>query len=303
MYFHNINAKLNIEKVSCEELGISEASPKEQKKISIINKFRENDKIINIALLGIDTRDIHNDTGTRSDSIIVASINRITKNIKVVSIPRDSYVNIEGYGFDKLNHAYAFGGPTLTVKTLNQNFDLNIKDFVVVNFFGMGDIIDLLGGVDIDIEDEEVQYVNEFLSSSAGDKNPNPIPLTNSGYQTLTGNQAVAYSRVRSTIGDDFKRTERQRTVLLSLGKKYEHIDTSTITSIVNNLAPLLKTNLNIDDMLNLSREILTSDYNDTISQEMIPNDECANGKLIDGIYYYVCDLEKSKTFFHEFLD
>ncbi len=140
--------------------------------------------------------------------------------MKLGSVARDTYVNIEGYGTDKINHAYAYGDSIFLVKTVNQNFDLNISNFVVVNFFGMAKIIDRLGGIEIEVDDEKIKYINNYISEIAKIEGIQCENVASDEVHNLNGIQAVAYSRIRYTASGDFKRTERQRTVLLSLAKK-----------------------------------------------------------------------------------
>ncbi|MDZ7548740.1 LCP family protein, partial [Clostridium perfringens] len=135
----------------------------------------------------------------RSDSIMILTLDSVHNKLKLTSIMRDSYVNIPGRGLDKINHAYAFGGPELAVRTLNENFDLNIKEFMAVDFTSLPTIIDKLGGVTINIIPEEISHIPG---------------ITSAGNQVLNGKQALAYSRIRYASGGDYKRTERQRTVV-----------------------------------------------------------------------------------------
>lgn len=167
------------------------------------NTQEEFKEIRNIALLGIDSRD--DDLVGRSDSIMILTLDGAHNKIKLTSIMRDSYVNIDGYGMDKINHAYAYGGPELALKTLNENFDLNIKEVMIVNFSSLIEIIDKIGGVTINITDEEISHIHGINSS---------------GEQLLNGSQALAYSRIRYATGGDYKRTERQRTVVNAVFNK-----------------------------------------------------------------------------------
>ena len=167
-YLLNKIDKVEIDK---ENVGITEEV---EEKLS-----QYDDKITNIALFGIDAED--GGVG-RSDSIIIATLDFHNKKLKLTSIMRDSYVDIDGYGTDKINHSYAFGGAELAIKTLNQNFNLNIEDFVAVNFTTMPKIIDKIGGITVDITSEEVSYIQGIESA---------------GTYNLTGDQALDYSRIR----------------------------------------------------------------------------------------------------------
>lgn len=174
-------------------------------------------KYTNIALFGVDSRENDLSKNTRSDSIIIASINNITHEMKLVSLYRDTYVYIDGHGYTKLNHAYAYGGPRLAIETINRNFDLNITDYVTVNFSALTDAVDALGGITIDITQEELDYVNRYAKDVANINGKEWSKIPKAGKQTLTGVQATGYSRVRYTKGGDYTRTERQRTVIKAI--------------------------------------------------------------------------------------
>lgn len=282
----------NVKKVeaSPEELGITdntETEPEATEEKTEYGKFRPEERYLNIALLGVDTRDLDSYDYCRSDTMMVVSIDRENKSMKLLSVARDTYASIEDHGMDKITHAYAFGGPTLAVKTLNQNYDLNIKDFVVVNFAGMVKIIDRLGGVEITVDDEEAQCIPGIDSA---------------GTYNLNGEQALAYSRDRATAGGDFKRTERQRTVLIKLAEKYRDVKLTDVMPIVSQLSTNLMTTLEPADITNLAAEVINNGYQKNIAQNMYPESTYASGQMIDGIYYYVGDLEQTKESMHNFL-
>ena len=234
----------------------------------------KNGEIVNIALYGIDAAE--GETG-RSDSIMILTLDNVHNRIKLTSVMRDSYVDIAGHGMDKINHAYAFGGPELAIRTLNENFGLNITDFMSVNFTSMPEIIDMLGGVSIDITDEEIAT--------------GQIPgLYQSGTQLLTGDQALAYSRIRYASGNDFKRTERQRTVVNALVVKMIQQPVTSYPGLISDLAPYITTSLSNQEMLDM-----TTKYGalakQGIKQNRFPQDDDANGQMIDGVYYLVFDI------------
>lgn len=215
----------------------------------------------------------------RSDSIMIATIDTHNKKLKLTSIMRDSYVNIEGYGYDKINHAYAFGGPELSIKTLNQTFGLNIEYFVSVDFDTLPQIIDSLGGVEIDITEEEIPLV-PYVSYA--------------GSQILDGEQALAYSRIRYASGGDYQRTQRQRNVLSALFNKALSLPVSEYPSFINNMLPLIQTNLGATDILTLATKVVGMS-NGNLEQERFPLDEYSWGENIDGIYYLRFDEEITK--------
>ena len=178
----------------------------------------------NIALFGVDSREQDLLSGdNRSDAIMVCSINKKTGKIKLVSLYRDTLLDIGGGEMRKCNAAYAFGGPQQAVAMLNRNLDLNITDFVTVGFEGLADTIDALGGIDLEITEEEREYMNSYMDDMYYEIGTEYDEVTDYGMQHLSGIQATAYCRIRYTAGDDFKRAERQRTVLaLALQKARE---------------------------------------------------------------------------------
>lgn len=223
--------------------------------------------IINIALFGVDSADVS--TG-RSDSIIIATIDTIHKKLKLTSVMRDSYVNISGIGNDKINHAYAFGGPQLAIKTLNENFNLNIEDFVAVNFESLPKIIDMLGGVTVDITSEEVSHIPGIPSA---------------GTYNLNGAQALSYSRIRYATGGDYVRTERQRTILTKIFEKILTINPMKYPSLLNEVLPMVQTSLDYSKILELGTEVLKMGVT-TLEQERFPLDGYCQGEMINGVYY-----------------
>ena len=241
------------------------------------------DSVINIALFGIDAED---GSVGRSDSIIIATIDTTHKKLKLTSIMRDSYVAIEGHGDDKINHAYAFGGPQLAIKTLNENFDLNIDDFVEVNFTTLPKIIDMLGGVTIDITSEEVSHIPG---------------IDVAGTYTLTGEQALAYSRIRYATGGDYVRTDRQRTVLSKVFEKILSINVTQYPSLLSEILPMVQTNLDYSEILNLGNQVLKMGVTN-LEQERFPRDGYCEGKMIDKIYYLTFDKENTVQQLHDYI-
>ena len=202
----------------------------------------------NIALLGIDTRD-DTFTGSRSDCIIIVSINNNTKDVKLLSVYRDTYLDIEGHGLDKVTHAYAYGGPRLTLSTLNRNLDLNISEFVTVNFETVRTVVNAIGGVDITVTAAEASQISG---------------LSGAGTYTLDGAQALAYSRIRK-IDTDYQRTERMRTVLNAVFEKVKKLDLAQLNSLLDTVLPHLSTNISKNDIIALLPDLLS--YNVTDSE------------------------------------
>ena len=259
-----------------------------------LKQYDDYTEIINIALLGIDSTD---STSGRSDSIMIATLDPIHNKLKLTSFMRDSYVNISNYGYDKLNHAYAYGGANLAINTLNTNFGLNITDFVAVDFASLPKIIDSLGGITIDITEEELNYINGYINNINSVSGTNSPIITTPGTHHVDGAQALAYSRIRYTSGGDFKRTERQRTVLTALFNKALNIPTTQYLDVISTLAQYATTNLNTNEILKLATKIGSMGLNGvTIEQERFPIDGYYEGTMIDGIYYLTFDATATRT-------
>lgn len=205
----------------------------------------------NIAIFGIDNWGSY-ETGDRSDCIILASLNETTGEIKLISVYRDTYVQIEGHGFDKINHAYQFGSAQLALKTLNTNLDLNIKEFVTVNFDAVAEAIDEIGGVEIEIDSDELKYINGYIKDVSKKTGKTAKNITKTGKQLLNGVQAVSYSRIRYTEGWDYKRTERMREVLAAMLEKVKTKSVGEINTLIDNLLPMVYTNITANDVISL---------------------------------------------------
>lgn len=204
----------------------------------------------NIAIFGVDSRDDSYDKGNRSDCIIIASINNKTKEVKLISVYRDTYVQIEGHGLDKITHAYSYGEAPLAIKTLNTNLDLNIKEFATVNFDVVKETVDYIGGISMPITSEEVGHISG---------------ITKPGTYTLTGEQALAYSRIRYASGGDYKRTERMRDVLTAVTNKVKTLNISQLNGFVDTILPKVYTNITSADIFSMMPSIASYKITDSI--------------------------------------
>lgn len=222
------------------------------------------DNYTNIALFGVDSRTNELTKNTRTDSIMVASINNRTKEVQIVSLFRDTYVYIADHGYTKLNHAYAYDGPELALSTINKNFDLNVKDFVTINFSALSNIIDALGGVEIEITEDELDYVNDYAKDVAKINGTTVKKIKKPGLQTLSGVQATGYCRVRYTKGGDFRRTQRQRTVIEQIIKKAKQANPVTLYHLMDEFLPQIYTSLDTTDILSLASNIFSYNIKET---------------------------------------
>ncbi len=203
-----------------------------------------------IALFGVDSRSNGTGKGTRSDSLMVAYVDHDNETVKVASIYRDTMVHIEGHGYEKITHAHSYGGVELAVSTLNENFDLDITHYLTVNFNSVADLIDDMGGVDQDIDSAEVQYINGYIDEVNRVRGTSSPHITSAGNYLLDGTQAVAYSRIRYTAGGDYKRTERQRTILFKVFQTAKTLSTTQKIELMNKMMGEINTDYPSDEML-----------------------------------------------------
>lgn len=255
-------------------------------------------KVINIALFGVDAGE---DGVGRSDSIMIATIDTIHNKLKLTSVMRDSYVNIADRGMDKINHAYAFGGPQLAIRTLNENFDLNIEDFAAVNFATLPKIIDKIGGIELDIDSEELQYINGYINDINKVNGTSSSNISSTGVQKVDGTQAMAYCRIRYTSGGDYKRTERHRIVLSKIFEKLISVSPTQYPSLLNDLLPMIRTSLDAGEIMTLGTEVLKMGKT-SMEQERFPLDGYCLGEMINGIYYLTFEKEITVNQIHEYL-
>lgn len=254
--------------------------------------------ITNIALFGVDSRE--DDDSGRSDATIILSIDREHGAIKLTSIARDTYCEVPGYGQTKLCHAYAYGGPQLAMATLNTNFDLNIRDYATVNFDQMANIIDAVGGVEIEVDENELYYTNSLQNYYVVTEGRDPNPIEQTGLVTLNGEQAVCYSRIRKESGGDDARTNRQREVLEALMNKIKAQPIWQWPELCRQLLPMMETSLDYTDIMWLSTALLGD-----VQMEMtsFPNENSdAAGEYIGDVWYYVYDLDVAKQQIYDFI-
>lgn len=232
---------------------------------------------------------------------MIATIDTVHKKLKLTSIMRDYYVYIEGHGNDKINHAYAFGGPELAIKTLNRNFDLNIKDFVSVNFSTLPKIIDKLGGVDIDVDSEELNYINGYIDGLNKINGTSSAHISSVGVNHMNGTQALAYFRIRYTSGGDYKRNERHREVLSAIFSKVLSLNVTEYPSLLNEILPMVETNLSSSYILDLGSEVLKMGK-PTLEQERFSRDGYCQGEMTNGVYYLTFDKATTVDQLHNYI-
>ena len=210
----------------------------------------------NIALFGVDSTTGALTKNTRSDTIMIASINQDTGDCKLVSVYRDTYLNLSNDSYNKCNAAYAKGGPEQAINMLNMNLDMNITDFVTVGFAGLTDAIDALGGVYIDVDDAEINHLNNYQLCIAEDLKRSYTPVSNTGYQLLDGLQATGYCRIRYTAGDDFKRAERQREVLSAVADQAKKASLPKLSETATAVFDEVYTSLDLSEIIDMLGDV-----------------------------------------------
>lgn len=244
--------KINFDSFNEGEAGINNDLSDESKEI--LGEYT------NVALFGLDSRSEGVYEGGHSDVIMIASINNKTKEVKLVSVYRDTLLHVGDDSYSKANSAYSKGGASRAVQMLNSNLDLNIKEYVCVDFMALIEVVDALGGIEVEITDQEMLIINdtiwEYETISDDIKYDEDDYLTASGVQNLTGPQATAYARIRSTAGDDFKRTSRQRIVLEAMLNKAKQSDVSTLLNICEVVFDDISTSLSLSEILDLAKDV-----------------------------------------------
>lgn len=295
------NSKLNeldYTDIDAEELGINDGLEE------------MTDEYTTIALFGLDARDVTTDTGNRSDTIIIASINNKTKEVRLVSVYRDCYLELENPNgkcddlYTKITHAYAYGGPKASIATLNKNLDLQITEYVTVNFASLTDVVNDLGGITVEVTEAERQSVNVFLPETAQIAGMSYTPVYSTGMVTLDGLQAVTYCRIRDVGNGDIERSERQREVLAAILDKAKQSDLATLNSILDDVLPEISTSLSKKQLLALMSNVFEYELTENqgfpfVYRMTTAYDEAAGMDLSVDI---PANLENNVALLHEFL-
>lgn len=278
-----LKSKLN--KITYKPVDVTDLGIEEEKMPTISEEYTR------FVIFGSDSRDTSNQYAGRSDTIIIVVLDNVNKKINLISIPRDTYVDVPGYGYTKINHAYAYGQEQLSLKTINSNFGLNLTQYVTIDFSGLVDSIDMVGGVEVYLTQEEVDFINGGMD--AANKVAGP------GLVNLNGKQALKHSRNRY-VGSDFVRAYRQRTILISLLNKIMQKDVDEILALSDSLLVNVTTNMDINKYKSLFKEVAgdRQSYLKNISSVQIPAEEYGYPYWLDGIYYYNFDMNRAKADF-----
>ena len=261
----------------------------------------------NIALFGVDSRSNNLASGdNRSDTIMIASINEDTGDVKLVSVYRDTYLNTGNDDYTKCNAAYAKGGPEQAITMLNMNLDMNITDFITVGFAGLTKVVDDVGGVDIDVDDAELPHLNSYALTMSQELDYPYEELTQTGTVHLNGLQATAYCRIRYTAGDDFKRTERQREVLMAVLSNAKTLDAASLDQTASDLfdKDMIYTSFDLSDIVDMLGNISSDNIT---GQDGFPQEDLrTTGNVQIGGVGQSCviprDLSDNVVWLHHFL-
>ena len=233
------------------KLGKVQTKVLDQSQLVTVNNDNNMKDYTNYAFFGIDSQTgSMSDRGNRSDSIIVVSINNSTKEVKLLSIYRDTFLSINGK-YSKINAAYSWGGPELAISTINRNLDLNIEKYATVNFKILANIVDAVGGIEVKVDKSIIKNLNSYIKDMNRINGGNSSTTKSAGTYTLDGNQAVAYSRIRYTAGGDLARAGRQREVLEKIFEKGKK-NPLKMMSVMDEVLPQVKTNMSQDELFKM---------------------------------------------------
>ncbi|MDB1944566.1 LCP family protein [Clostridium tertium] len=260
---------------------------------------KETEDVITIALLGSDFSELYDVSA--ADATMILSIDSKNNNIKLCSLMRDIYLDLPQGGKMNLNYTILDGGPSSILKTINYNFNLKIDKFVQVDLKRLPKIIDALGGVEIEITTEELQYINKYIDNIDKHNETTTEHIYNTGKQLLNGTQASAYCRIRYTAGRDFKRTERQRDVLNALFVKFKDVNLTEVPALINDILPLVTTNLSNSEIISISTKALSMGLNN-IEQGRFPSDANIISAGFTDMYHTNIDIEGTTKELHKFI-
>ncbi len=272
------------------------------KNLNISSKVNFDEDIINIALIGADNLE---QASQRADTIVIMSYNTKTGRMALTSVMRDLLVYIPDKNkYDKINASYSYGGAQLLLKTLNNNFDLNIKHYITVDFKAMEKLVDAVGGVNINVKSEEIKYINQAIREQNRELGGELKYLEKSGNQKLNGRQALAYSRIRKVGNADWERTSRQRTVINAIISKVRNeMSIKMLISLAKNAAPYVKTNISTKTMFSLMTSYIKHKDTFVIEDFRLPYDYHALDEYYNGIYYLKPNtLKDNVTLLHQYI-
>ncbi len=287
------------------DLMVTDTTPKEEIDVSEAVTETMEAQYTTIALFGLDTREkganLTKSGVAHSDAVIIVSINNDTKEIRMASVYRDCFMEIAANTTttQKFTHAYLLGGPTCSVETLNRNLDLNIKDYVAVDFEALTAAIDALGGVTINVKSNEINNLNKNIEEQVQVTGNYSEGVWSAGEQTLNGTQATAYARIRKVGNGDFERTQRQRKVISAMIDKAKQSDLSTLNNVVDQVFPMVATNITKTQVLSLASGLLEYKMGESIG---FPSSNKTPTLGSKGSVVVAADLIHNVEYLHKFL-
>jgi len=260
-------------------------------------------EIENILVLGLDRQS--NGDVTRSDTIMIATVDNKNDSLKLTSLMRDIYVSIPGHRNNKLNAAYAFGGVDLAMKTVNENFNLGMERYIVLDFSAFEEIIDAIGGISLELSSAEARAINRNLEKRATSDpfNASEYYIQDAGVHTLNGRQALAYARIRDIGNDDFDRIERQQIVLSKLFDEIKTLNPIKFPSLLSAILPYIETNFTTFEILSLSATVLGFGDKHIHRFRLPVNGAFSPQTVRGGASALVLDFDENNRIFHEFLN
>ncbi len=301
-------SKINFQKLDENNLEINDNMYEETEGLS----QKEYDQVINIMLLGSDSKDMNDTYGGNSDAMIIVSINPKYKSIKLISIPRDTAADIDGLDHRfKINYAFATGKEQLALKTVNKTFDLNLTEYITINISSMYNIINELGGVEVNVTKDEMKWVNEYADMFYGFSCKPTQKLTKYGKVTLTGEQAASYVKERmsgtnyaSSEHGDYGRTRRQRDVFISMLNKIASKEPAEISRILDLILSQVTTNIDVSKYTAMLPNFVANrnEYLNNITSVMLPALDYSKEIYENNAYLYVTDTEKAKKDFIKYM-
>ena len=260
-------------------------------------------EIENVLVLGLDRQS--NGEVTRSDTIMIATVDNKNDSLKLTSLMRDIYVSIPGHRDNKLNAAYAFGGVDLAMETVNENFNLSIERYIVLDFSAFEEIIDAVGGIPLELSSAEARAINRNLEKRATSDpfNTSEYYIQSAGIHTLNGRQALAYARIRDIGNDDFDRVERQQIVLSKLFDEAKSLNPLRFPSLLSAILPYVETNFTTFEILSLSAAVLGFQDKQIHRFRLPVNGAFSPETVRGGSSALVLDFDENNEIFHEFLN
>lgn len=256
--------------------------------LSVAKKKTTSRDVTNILLIGQDQTE--GDGPSRSDSMILCTFHKKTKQLTMTSFLRDLYVSIPGYGSNRINAAYAFGGMELLDRTLEENFDVQVDANIEVDFAQFSDIVDALGGVELELRADEAQVIGQETGTEISE-----------GWQRLNGAQALTYARIRKLDADgDFARTNRQRKVMSAILDRYKTADLKTILSLVDDLLPMVNSDMNPMEMVKYAVELFPMVSEAQVVSQRVPADGTYENRRINEMSVLVADMEAARQLLHD---